>query len=186
MANVIYIPNLLKKVTGTTVGSHQCLDVNVAGGTLTFSESATAAPGSAAPPLSKVVAGNDSSGNVHNLLTDATGALLISGAPSVIVAQMDTPYLDTAVTQVPAFAASPLQVRASLPAATKALRVADTTGQFIGVYTGGSGSEVLAGIINPGQTDSFPFPFPAGTRVSLRNMQNAAISSGALVLQFLG
>jgi len=184
--NVFYFPNVKEKATATDVGGKIAMDVNIAGGSFSISEGAAGAEGSPAPAESKVIAGLDPSGNIKTLRSDAGGILYTKEVGYSIVDFLDTPLLDASSTNIPASASSPLQVVASLAAATHLIKIADTTGAFIGVYTGAAASEVLRGIINPGMDGTLPFSFPAGTRVSIRNLENTALSAGNLVMQFLG
>lgn len=97
-----------------------------------------------------------------------------------------TPVLDTSSTNIPASASSPLEIVASLAANTRKIKVNDTTGEFIGLYTGAPASEVLQCIIGPGEDGILPVQLASGDRVSLRNMANASISVGSLAIQFVG
>lgn len=97
-----------------------------------------------------------------------------------------TPVLDTSSTNITASGSNPVQVVATLAAAVKRIRVNDTTGEFIGVYTGAALSEVLQCIIGPGLDGDIDVQMSAGERVSLRNMANSAISTGKLCIQFYG
>lgn len=96
------------------------------------------------------------------------------------------PVLDASVTNIPASAGSPQEIVASLAANVKKLKINDTTGFFIGVYTGAAASEVLQAIVGPGEDGVIEVIMSSGERVSLRHMQNSAIVSGEIALQFLG
>jgi hypothetical protein len=98
--------------------------------------------------------------------------------------EMDTSLLNTASTNINGSGGAFVQVVASLGNACKKIRIADTTGGAIGVYTGGSGSEVFAFMTNPGIDDYIEHAIAANTRVSLRSMQVAAITSGLYIMQF--
>lgn len=97
-----------------------------------------------------------------------------------------TPVLDTSVTNITASAGAPLQIVAALAAAVKKIRVNDTTGEFIGIYTGAAASEILQCIAGPGIDGDIEVLMSASERVSVRNMANAAISVGKLCIQFYG
>lgn len=104
-----------------------------------------------------------------------------------VVDLLDASVLDTGVTNIPGVFGSPVQVVASLAAPVKALQIIDTTGAFIGLYTGGSGSEVLKLIIGPGSDQTIEHSIPSGTRISLRKMVDTApISTGLIAINFLG
>jgi hypothetical protein len=97
-----------------------------------------------------------------------------------------TPVLDTSGTNIPASSSNPVAVVASLAANVKKLKVNDTTGYYIGVYTGAALSEVLQCIIGPGEDGTIDVAMSSGERVSLRAMANTAISVGELAIQFIG
>jgi hypothetical protein len=87
--------------------------------------------------------------------------------------------LDASVTPIPGSASLPLQVIANLGNVTcNAMFFIDTTGVFIGVYTGPAGSEQLACVIGNGLIGMAKGLFPAGARVSLRSLTTSAITSG--------
>lgn len=104
------------------------------------------------------------------------------------IAFMDSPQiLSATVTPIPGSASLPLQVVASLglkPA--YALDYIDTTGDFIGVYIGATGSETLLCIIGNGQTERAWAVAHANSRISLRSMTNAPITNGSLSITFMG
>lgn len=81
--NEIYAPNLKKNVTATANGSNIGLDVNIASGSLTVTEAAVAADGSALPAQTKVVSGYDGS-VVQVLKTDNTGSLQVDVESSAL------------------------------------------------------------------------------------------------------
>lgn len=62
----------------------------------------------------------------------------------------------------------------------------DTTGDYIGVYTGLSGHEVLSCIIGGGLTSRAWAVMPLHSRISLRSMSASAITNGYLTCTFLG
>lgn len=103
-----------------------------------------------------------------------------------VVDQLDTALHDASVSNIQDNAGAFLQVVAALAATVKRIRVADTTGAFIGVYTGAAASEALAFIINPGMDGEIEHAIPSGTRISLRAMDVADITTGNLTMQFLG
>jgi hypothetical protein len=102
------------------------------------------------------------------------------------------PVLDASTTNIPSLAAGNAQiVVAALAANVKAVYVADTTGQFIGVYnklTPASVDDGLEFIINPGMDRLIEVDLSgsAGTGIYLRNMVTGVINSGQLMMQFLG
>lgn len=99
------------------------------------------------------------------------------------IAFFDPPQiLDCTVTPIPGVASLPLQVIAdSSVRSAVAIDYIDTTGDFIGVFVGAIGQERLLCIIGNGLTSRAWAVFPAHSRVSLRSMKAAAITSGTLV-----
>lgn len=95
--------------------------------------------------------------------------------------------LDTAVTNIPGSGGSPLQVVADSGAkAAYAVDYIDTTGDYIGLYTGSVGNEVLRCIIGGGLVSSAPVVIAAHSRVSLRSMTATHITFGKLTITFMG
>ena len=102
---------------------------------------------------------------------------------------IDAPEILTAnVTPIPAASGSPIQVVAdSGSKAAYGIQWTDTTGDYIGLYTGSVGNEVLRTIIGGGATTAFaPVVIGAHSRVSLRSMTSSAITNGQIVIIFLG
>lgn len=97
-----------------------------------------------------------------------------------------TALYDASVTNVPASGGSPQTLVASLAATVKAIQIFDTTGGFIGVYTGAAASEVLKFVFGPGSDQTVDVSIASGTRISIRNLQNSAISTGMIAMNFLG
>lgn len=104
------------------------------------------------------------------------------------IAFMDAPQvLSASVTNIPASGDAPLQVVADLGVrAAYAIDYIDTTGDYIGVYTGDPGSEVLKTIVGGGLNTRAWIVIPAKSRVSLRSMTSNAITNGSLTLIFMG
>lgn len=117
--------------------------------------------------------------------TNSLLASLESASTLTPVDQLDTPLLNTASTNIPASASLPLQVVASTAAAVYKLVSVEDIGEFIGVYTGAVSSEVLLCVMPLGGGGML-VNIPISTRVSLRNMKNAAISSGFIAMNLLG
>jgi hypothetical protein len=102
-----------------------------------------------------------------------------------IVDFMDTPLLDTSSTNIPASASNPVEVVASTAAVISKIQSFDDIGSWIGVYTGAAMSEVLVGILGLGGGE-IEVNIAQSTRISLRNMENSAISSGKIAINFIG
>lgn len=109
-----------------------------------------------------------------------------AGALSVIDL-IDGDLLDTSSVNIPGSGGSPVEVVASLAANVKMLQLLDTTGAFLGLYTGASGSEVLRLVIGPGSDQTIEHSITAGTRISLKRLDSAsAVTSGIVAINFLG
>jgi hypothetical protein len=95
---------------------------------------------------------------------------------------LDPPLvLDCSVTPIPAASSGTLQVIANTgPNTLYGFAFSDSTGEHIGVYVGPVGSEKLSCIIGNGVTSISYGLFPAGARVSIRNLINLQITSGKL------
>lgn len=95
--------------------------------------------------------------------------------------------LNASVTNIPGSGSSPIQVvlNSGLKAAYGVSYV-DTTGDFIGLYTGVMGQEVLRCIIGGGLVSTAPVVIAANSRVSLRSMTASAITNGRITITFLG
>lgn len=104
------------------------------------------------------------------------------------IAFFDAPQvLQANVTNIPGAGSSTLQVVADIGRkAPYAIQYADSTGDWIGVYVGAVGEEVLKTIIGNGLTLIVPVVIPAHSRVSLRSMTSSPITNGQLVCVFLG
>jgi hypothetical protein len=104
-----------------------------------------------------------------------------------VIDLLDANILDTSSTNIAGSASSPTQVVASTAAATKKLQLLDTTGAFIGLYTGAAASEVLQLVIGPGSDQTIQHAIPAATRISLKRLDSTtAISSGIVAINFIG
>lgn len=99
---------------------------------------------------------------------------------------LDAGVLDTSSTSIPASAGNPLELVASLASDVHAINIQDTVGAYIGVYTGAALAETLAYVGQPGQDGLIPIDILAGTRISVRNMANVALSIGEYNIVFLG
>jgi len=102
--------------------------------------------------------------------------------------QIDAPeILFTNVTPIPAASSAPIQVVANSGfKAAYGVQWIDTTGDYIGLYTGAVGHEVLRTIIGGGVVTMTPVVIAAHSRVSLRSMTSSPITNGQIVITFLG
>ncbi len=119
---------------------------------------------------------------VETLLTSISGHL----NRDVVDLIDTTPVLDTASTTINGSAGAFVAIVASLAAAVREIRVNDTTGEFIGVYTGAAAAEVLQCVVGPGMDGIIPVQMSAAERVTLRNMATTSITTGKICIQFLG
>lgn len=154
--------------------------------------------GSPEPLVNQFVVANQGSGNWSVRTQDGSGTSILTNIGSRLNAlrvvdctigpqdQIDTtPLLDTSSTNIPASASSPLQVVASLAGHVSKIVSVEDIGEFIGVYTGGSGSETLLCVLPLGGGE-IAVNIAIGTRISIRNMKNATISSGFIALNLIG
>lgn len=103
-----------------------------------------------------------------------------------VIDQIDTtPLLDVSLSNIPASANPPLQIVASLAANCRKILSIDDIGEYIGLYIGGVGAEVLYCIMPLGGGE-MEVNIPAASRISLRNMKNSAIVSDFIAINFLG
>lgn len=104
------------------------------------------------------------------------------------IAFFDAPeILNASVTPIPGSGGNPLQVIADSGFKSAiAIDFIDTTGDFIGVYLGGSGQETLLCVIGGGLNSRSYGVFAAHSRVSLRSMTATSITSGLLVGTLMG
>ena len=104
------------------------------------------------------------------------------------IAFLDPPQvLNTVVTNIPGAMSAPLQVVDDIGfKAAFGIQYTDTTGDYVGVYIGAAGFEVLKTIIGGGQTTLVPVVIPAHSRVSFRSMTSSAITNGDISCVFLG
>lgn len=98
------------------------------------------------------------------------------------IAFFDPPeILNTVVTPIPGSGSLPLQVINNTGVrAAVAIDYIDTTGDFIGVYSGPEGLEKLLCVIGNGQSSRSWAVFPANSRVSLRSMTASSITNGTV------
>lgn len=101
---------------------------------------------------------------------------------------IDAPQILNAYsTSIPGSGSDPLQVVAdSGLKAAYGVAYVDSTGDFIGLYTGAMGSEILRCIIGGGIASATAVVIAAHSRVSLRSMTPSAITNGEITITFLG
>jgi hypothetical protein len=168
---------MLWEDTGDTlraVSAAKPLPVSDAGGSLTVDGTVTIQDG----------------GNVISI-DDAGGSITVDGSVTIaaldVVDLFDTPLLDTSSSNIPGSGGGFLQVVASLAAAVKKIQILDTTGAFVGVYTGAASSEVLKFVFGPGSDQTVEVSIASSTRISLRRLDSAtAVSSGFVSMNFMG
>lgn len=101
---------------------------------------------------------------------------------------IDPPHILLAsVTSIPGSGSAPLEVIAdSGVKVAHAIDFIDTTGDYIGVFTGAQGSETLRCIIGGGATTRIAVVIAVRSRVSLRSMSASAITNGNLTMTLMG
>lgn len=104
------------------------------------------------------------------------------------IAFIDAPrVLNTSVTPIPAASAPPLQIVANIGLkASYAIDYIDSTGDYIGVYTGSTGHEQLLTIIGGGAITRAYVVIAANSRVSIRSITASPITNGYLSCVFMG
>jgi hypothetical protein len=103
-----------------------------------------------------------------------------------VVDLLDTPLLDASSTNIPGSAANSLSVVASLAANVKRIQVLDTTGFWIGVYSGAVATPTLLFVVGPGSDQTIEHSISSGTLISVRSMTAAAITTGEFSMNFMG
>ncbi len=93
---------------------------------------------------------------------------------------------DCTVTPIPGSASAPLQVIEALPMRVTRIIINDGVGDYVGLYTGGVGEEILRAVIASGTVYDIKLVIPKGTRVSLKSMTSAALTTGNLCITFCG
>ena len=95
--------------------------------------------------------------------------------------------LNATVTNIPGAGDAPLEVIAdSGIKSAQAIDYIDSTGNFIGVYTGGLGQETLRCIIGGGIVTRAAVVIAVHSRVSLRSMTADPITNGKLTMVLMG
>lgn len=109
----------------------------------------------------------------------------IGGQTFDIIDSLDTRLLDASSTNIPASGATnPLEVVASLAADCEEIEVVDDIGDYIEIWTGADPGTFKTSLpLGGGRVKCH---IDAGTRVSLKAAQNAAITSGKMTMNFLG
>ena len=124
------------------------------------------------------------------LTIDSNGNLATTAVPTYfdVVDQVDGDIIDISSSNIPASSAGYLEIVASLAANVKKIQVIEDIGEFIGLYAGAASSESLICVLPQGFTGSIlDIEIPIGTRLSVRNMKNATISTDTrLAINFMG
>jgi hypothetical protein len=138
------------------------------------------------PSISTLPTGQNTMANSTSvaIASDQTPLPIVLTAYSV-VDELDAVLLDTSISNIPASTAAPLVVVASLAAAVKKIVSVDDIGEYIGVYADPLGACTLLGIMSLGGGE-LELSIPIATVIGLRNMKNAAISTGSIAINFLG
>jgi hypothetical protein len=106
-----------------------------------------------------------------------------------VVDLLDAGILDTSIlaNNIPGSAGLPLQVIASVSSDVYKMQILDTTGAFIGLYSGPVSSENLELIIGPGSDQTIEHFLGTGVRVSLKRLDStSSITSGIVAINLLG
>lgn len=122
-------------------------------------------------------------------LVDENGDTVIDNLQRLdLVDSVDGDIIDISADNIPASSGGYLEIVASLAADVKEIHVLDDIGEFIGLYTGAAASETFLCVLPQGFTGTIlPVQIAAGTRLSVRNMKDATISTDTrLAINFLG
>lgn len=145
---------------------------------VTGSISVTPAPGAATE--AKQDAGNASLASIDSKLTaplSVTGTLTIAPPETYVV----TPLIDTSVTQISNL--TYLTVVASTSQITKKIQSIEDIGEFMALYTGPNGSEVLLAALPLGGGE-VEVNVPSGTRISIRSL-GPNVNVGKIIFNLL-
>lgn len=98
------------------------------------------------------------------------------------IAYPDPPYIiDTSITPIPSLSGNPLQIIEDTGVQTGVgVSFNDQTGNFIGVFLGAEGSEILLNIIGNGISGVGWGRIPPNSRISIRSMTAEPIVFGLL------
>lgn len=127
-------------------------------------------------------------GNILSI-DDAGGSLTVDGTVSIIstldvVDFLDAPFFDA--TTIAGSGGGFTTSVASLAANVKKVQVFDTSGSFIGVYTGAAASETLKFVFGPGSNEEIDAVIASGTRISFRSLETTAPVAGNITMNFIG
>lgn len=120
---------------------------------------------------------------VESLLTDINTNIVSSNLTTQFLG--DIPLLDTSSINIPASSGNPLEIVTSSSIQALAVQTVEDIGSFIGLYEGPALSETLVAILPLGG-GQLGVSVPGGARISVRAMENTAISSGKIAFNFLG
>lgn len=125
-------------------------------------------------------------GSFVNVKVNPSGAIQVDGNMNQYTVT-ETVFNNCASTTINGSAGAFVELIASTASASKRIQILDTTGAFIGIYTGGSGSESLKVIAGPGSDQTIDLTIAASTRVSVRRLDSASnITSGIFALNLIG
>jgi len=86
-----------------------------------------------------------------------------------------SPLISTNITNIPASSSLPLQLIATSSQITKEIQIVEDIGEYMALYTGAASSEVFL-CATPLGGGVVKVNIPAGTRISIRSLNNVAIS----------
>jgi hypothetical protein len=125
--------------------------------------------------------------NIAQPLPTGTNTIGFVGVNTgTVIDLLDTPAWDTSVANIAGSSSNPTEVVASMAFGCRRIQVIDTTGAFIGLYTGPAMAEGLRFVIGPGSDQTIEHTIPINTRVSLKRLDSTtAISSGIIAINFI-
>lgn len=133
---------------------------------------------------------------VNLQVNPATGGLEVTSAPLAIVDFIDNqdngdailvPLLDASNTNIPARGATPpVEIVASLAARARKIQVFQDFGFRCGLYAGAASAETLIAVLPLTPDFTVEVDIPAGTRLSLKSLEDSLINVGSIAINFLG
>lgn len=98
----------------------------------------------------------------------------------------DVPVLDCSVTAIPGSGSATLEVIARTDSSASHVMINDGIAQYVGLYIGVVGAEVLAFVIHSGSLYQHSANVHMHCRVSLRSMDTVPITRGSVCCTFFG
>lgn len=114
----------------------------------------------------------------------ALDTIVASVARPGVAFSLDSVLIDTSSTNIPASSSLPLEIVSSTSADVVKLQTIEDIGEYIGLYIGPASSETFVAVLPLGGGE-LEITIGSGVRLSLRAMENTAISTGKIAINFL-